>query len=370
MTSALSTPTLPFTPGAPVAPPDAAVYAAARARSDGQAKPLGALGRLEELGCWVAACQGTCPPRPLDNVRVVVFAGDHGVSAYGVSAYPAALTTSVTAAAAAGQAGVTVLAAALGVRVRVLDIGCVDDIPAVEGAGVSGAALAAYKVRRGSEPLHLRDALTAEETRAALTAGDAIAAEEIAAGAQLLIAGDIGIGNTTPAAALIAASHHLPASAVTGRGTGLDDVALAAKTELVDAALARVGDRAADPLERLAALGSADMAAAVGFLIGAARRGVPVLVDGVIAAAEATLAEGLAPGTAAWLRAGHLSPEPACAIALERLGLEPILDLGMRLGEGTGAVCAVPVVRTAVAALTHIALLADLLEPDAGPEAG
>lgn len=340
-----------------IAPPDAEVYDAARRRSDAQAKPAGALGRLEELGAWIAACQGVCPPQPLDDVRVVVFAGDHGVVHHGVSAFPPEVTTAVAGAVLDGRAGVSVLAAAHGVRVRVVDMGCATEIPG------AGPHVSAHKINRGSAPLHLTDALTREETVAALAAGDAIAAEEIADGAQLLIAGDVGIGNTTPAACLIAATCGLSAATVAGRGAGLDDAGLATKTDVIAAALARVGDRAADPLERLAALGSADMAAAVGFLAGAAARGVPVLVDGVIASAEALLAESLHPGTVAWLRAGHLSPEPACALALAQLGLVPTLDLEMRLGEGSGAVVAVPVIRSAVAVLRDLALLIDIVGP-------
>ena len=218
-----------------------------------------------------------------------------------------------------------------------------------------------HKVRRSSAPIHLADAITSAEAERALAAGDAIAAEQIADGAQLLIAGDLGIGNTTIAAALIAASLGVPADAVTGRGTGIDDDALAHKASIIDAALARAGEqRLQDPVEVLTALGSADLAAGVGYIAGAARRGVPVLVDGVIAAAEALVAEHYAPGTKAWLQAGHRSPEPGQALALDRLGLRPLVDLGMRLGEGTGAVLAVPMLRSAVAALTGIAQLSDL----------
>jgi nicotinate-nucleotide--dimethylbenzimidazole phosphoribosyltransferase len=215
-------------------------------------------------------------------------------------------------------------------------------------------------VRRSSGAIQLADALTRDEVEAALAAGDTIAAEQIADGAQLLIAGDLGIGNTTIAAALIAATLGVPAAAVTGRGTGIDDGALVHKTALVEAAIARAGARVADPVERLAALGAADFAAAVGFISGAARRGVPVLLDGVIAVAEALVAEDYAPGTKAWLRAGHRSTEPGQALALDRLGLKPLVDFSMRLGEGSGAVLAVPMVRSAVAALTGIAQLADL----------
>jgi nicotinate-nucleotide--dimethylbenzimidazole phosphoribosyltransferase len=337
---------------APVAPPAADVYVEAVARSDDQAKPLGALGRLEELGAWISACQGACPPEPLTDVRVVVFAGDHGVAAHGVSAYPASITPQMLAGIAAGGAGVNALARSAGVQVRVVDIAVAVDLPGLDDA------VTAHKIMHGSRPLHLEDALTSGETERALLVGDALAASEIEAGAQLLISGDLGIGNTTPAAALIASSLGVPAAQACGRGTGLDEEGLAGKVALVDQALARVGDVA--PLRRLAALGSADMAAAVGFMIGAARRGVPVLVDGVIAASEALIAEELAPGTRLWMRAGHRSTEPGIDLALKSLGLEPILDLRMRLGEGSGAVVAVPVVRAAVGALREVALLSEI----------
>jgi nicotinate-nucleotide--dimethylbenzimidazole phosphoribosyltransferase len=336
----------------PIVPPSSEIYAAALERSDAQAKPTGALGRLEQLGAWVAACQGVCPPERLTDVRVVVFAGDHGVSAHGVSAYPAAITPAMLQGIVAGVAGVNALARAADVSVKAYDLGVAADLPGLD------PVVASRKINHGSRPLHLEDALTIAETEAALLAGDSIAEEEIVAGAQMLISGDLGIGNTTPAAALIAATTGAPASVVTGRGTGLDDAALAAKVALLEQAVARVGE--VGPLERLAALGSADIAAAVGFMIGAARRGVPVLVDGVIAASEALMAEQLAPGAKAWMQAGHRSTEPGIAVALEALGLEPLLDMRMRLGEGTGAVLAVPIVKAAIEASRGIALLADI----------
>jgi nicotinate-nucleotide--dimethylbenzimidazole phosphoribosyltransferase len=215
-------------------------------------------------------------------------------------------------------------------------------------------------VRRGSGAFHLEDALTPAETQAALDAGAAVAAEEIAAGAQLLVSGDMGIGNTTPAAALIAASLGMPAAEVTGRGTGVDEKTLAHKMEVVQAALDRAGDRVDDPVDTLTALGSADLAAAAGFMAAAARAGVPVLLDGVISVASALMAERLAPGAAAWFAAGHRSTEPAQTLALDKLGLVPVLDLGMRLGEGSGAIAAVPIVRSAALLLRDVALLADL----------
>lgn len=355
----------------PLAAPDPEKYAAARAHSDAQAKPVGAFGRLEELGAWVSACQGCFPPRQLEDVRVVVFAGDHGVARYGVSAYPPAVTTAIVQAALTGRAGINALAGPHRVTVRVHDLSCAEDLVLDPGTRERHPEVSTYKVCHGSEPFHLQDALTPQQLQDALAAGDAIAAREIADGAQLLIAGDIGIGNTTPAAALIAATHHVPAATVTGRGTGIDDEGLARKTEIIEQGIARIGARNDDPAQRLAALGGADLAAATGFMMGAARRGVPVLIDGVIAAAEATLAEALQPGTVAWMRAGHLSPEPGCGFALKQLGLAPVVDLGMRLGEGSGAVCAVPLLRTAVAALHDLALLSELTavaHPDHRPD--
>ncbi len=329
-------------------------HAAARARSDGQAKPLGALGDLEALGAWVAACQGSCPPRQLDDVRVVVFAGDHGIAADGVSAYPVEITPAMVQGIAGGHAGISALARANNVQVSIYDLGVAVDFPELP------EEISRFKTRRSSGAIHLTDALSREEAEDALGAGDQIAAEQVGAGAQLLIAGDLGIGNTTVAAALIAASLGAPAAAVTGHGTGIDEVTYAHKVALIQAALDRAGERVDDPVERLVALGSADFAAAVGFISGAARRGVPVLVDGVIAAAEALIAEDYAPGTKQWLWAGHRSTEPGQALALDRLGLKPLLDLSMRLGEGTGAVLAVPIVRAAVAALNDVAQLSEL----------
>jgi len=345
---------------APVAPPNADVRAAAAERLAGLATPAGALGRLGELGVWVSATQGVCPPEPVDNVRAVIFAGDHGVAdpppgELSVSAYPKAVTPAMVFTFVMGKAGVSALAAQHGVSVRVLDLGVDDDLAGVD------PAVQAYKVRKGSGAIHLEDALTRDEVERALAAGAAIATEEIEAGAQLLISGDMGIGNTTPSAALIAASLGLPAAEVTGTGTGVDADGLARKIAVVQAALDRAGDRVDDPVECLAALGSADLAASAAFMAEAARRGIPVLLDGLISVAAALMADRLAPGAAAWFAAGHRSTEPAQAFALEKLGLVPLLDVSMRLGEGSGAMAAVPLVRSAAVLLRDVALLAEIL---------
>lgn len=344
-----------------LAAPDPDVRSAAAERLAGLATPAGALGRLGDLGVWLAAVQGVVPPRPLDDVRLVIFAGDHGVAQHGVSAYPPAITPAMVRTFVMGKAGVSALAAAHGVHVRVLDLGVDDDLEGVP------AEVRAHKVRRSSGAIHVEDALSADEAARAFAAGRTVAGEEIAAGAQLLLSGDMGIGNTTPAAAMVAAALGLPAVEVTGRGTGVDDAALTHKQMVVQQALDRAGHRAdsetGDPLDALAALSSADLVATVGYLVEAAERGVPVLLDGLMSVACALYADRIAPGAAAWFAAGHRSTEPAQALALEKLGLEPVLDLGLRLGEGSGAVAAVPVLRSAVALLRDVALLADLMPP-------
>ncbi len=338
-----------------VAPPSEEARAAAAERLAALATPAGALGRLGDLAVWVAATQGACPPAPVEHVRAVVFAGDHGVADHGVSAYPKAVTPAMVRQFVSGGAGVSVLAAQHGVTVRVLDLGVDADLSDL------GAAVTAHKVNRGARPIHLEDALTIEETRQAVQAGRVVAHEEWEAGAQLLISGDMGIGNTTPTAAIVAAVLGLPAEDVVGTGTGVDEAGRARKVAVVQQALERAGDRVADPVELLAALGSADLAATVGYLGEAARLGVPVLLDGLISVACALVADRLAPGAAAWFAAGHRSTEPAQSLALAKLGLEPLLDLGLRLGEGSGAVAAVPLVRSAALLLRDVSLLADVL---------
>ncbi|WP_345527757.1 nicotinate-nucleotide--dimethylbenzimidazole phosphoribosyltransferase [Nocardioides endophyticus] len=345
-----------------IASPSPDVAAAAAERLAALATPPGALGRLGDLAVWLSAAQGSVPPRELDNVRLVIFAGDHGVAAHGVSAYPPEITAAMVRTFVMGRAGVSALAKAHGVAVRVLDLGVDDELDGVPDD------VRRHKVRRSSGAIHLEDALTAEQTRQALEVGATVAREEIAAGAQLLLSGDMGIGNTTPAAALVAAALGLPASEVVGRGTGIDDAALEHKTQVVQQALDRAGDRVDDPIDCLTALGSADLAASTGYLLEAARQGVPVLLDGLMAVACALTADRIGPGAAAWFAAGHRSTEPAQSFALAKLGVEPLLDLGLRLGEGSGAVAAVPVLRGAVALLRDVALLSELL-PDPGPDA-
>ncbi|MGW7537056.1 nicotinate-nucleotide--dimethylbenzimidazole phosphoribosyltransferase [Amycolatopsis sp. NPDC054798] len=328
--------------------PDAAARAAALERLDDLVKPVGSLGRLEELAAWLSAAHGTVPPRPLDDVRVVVFAGDHGVSAQ--SAYPREVTAAMVRVFLAGRSGVTVLAAQVGAKVRVADI-AVDwdatDVP---------EEVTAHKIRRGSGAIDVEDALAPGEALAAFEAGRAIAASESTA--DVLIPGDMGIGNTTVCAAVVASALGLPAAEVVGTGTGVSGEALERKTAVVAAALSR--RPVTDPFDRLTALGSACLAATAGFLVEAAVRGIPVLLDGIFSATAALVARDIAPGAEQWWLAGHRSTEPAQAFALKALGLTPILDLGLRLGEGSGAVQAVPTLRAARAVIAEMGLLADL----------
>ena len=332
-----------------VAAPDGRVAAAARRRQDLLTKPRGALGRLEDLSVWVSACQGNCPPQQFTRARVVVFAGDHGVAGQGVSAYPAEVTAQMLDNIDGGGAAINVLAELAGATVRAVDV-AVDRDP-------SGPV--PHRVRRSSGNIATQDALSLDEAEAAVRVGRQIADEEVDAGADLLIAGDMGIGNTTAATTLVAALTDTEPVLVVGRGTGIDDAAWSRKTAAVRDALYRSAPVRADPLALLAACGGADLAAMAGFCAQAAVRRTPLLLDGLVVTAAARVAERLAPGARLWWQAGHRSPEPAHALALAQLGLDPIVDLGLRLGEGTGAALALPIVRAAVAALSSMATFDD-----------
>ncbi len=336
---------------AQVSPPDAGAAAAARARQDTLTKPRGALGRLEDLSVWVAACQGHCPPRQFDRARVVVFAGDHGVARSGVSAYPPEVTAQMVANIDAGGAAINVLAAIAGATVRIADLAV--DVPADWGALTP--QIGVHKVRRGSGDITVEDALTDSEAVAAIAAGRAVADEEVDAGADLLVAGDMGIGNTTAAAVLVAALTNNEPVAVVGFGTGIDDGGWARKTAAIRDALFRARRVLPDPVALLRCCGGADLAALAGFCAQAAVRRTPLLLDGLAVTAAALVAERLAPGARQWWQAGHRSTEPSHALALAALELEPILDLRMRLGEGTGAALALPILRAAVATLSSMA---------------
>jgi nicotinate-nucleotide--dimethylbenzimidazole phosphoribosyltransferase len=328
--------------------PDGRVAAAARRRQDLLTKPRGALGRLEDLSVWVSSCQGHCPPRQFERARVVVFAGDHGVARHGVSAYPPEVTGQMVDNIEAGGAAINVLAELAGATVRAVDV-------AVDRDG--GAA--PDRVRRSSGNIAVEDAMTVDETQAALSLGRRVADQEVDSGADLLIAGDMGIGNTTAATVLIATLTGTEPVLAVGRGTGVDDAGWSRKTAAVRDAMYRSRHVRADPVALLAACGGPDLAAMAGFCAQAAVRRTPLLLDGVVVTAAALVAEKLAPGARMWWQAGHRSPEPAHSLALSELNLTPIVDLGLRLGEGTGAAVALPILRAAVATLSSMATFSD-----------
>ena len=335
---------------AAVRPLDAAAEDEAAALQDRLTKPRGALGRLEATGVRLAAIAGACPPPLPRPAAVAVFAADHGVVDEGVTAWPREVTAQMVANFAGGGAAINVLAAQMGASVVVVDVGVATPLP--PGCEVDRRVVRAG----GTANLARGPAMTVDECRAALDVGAAVAAELVDGGAKVLVTGEMGIGNTTAAAALIAAFTGRPAAAVTGRGAGVDDAGWARKVAVVEGALRRhAGAVAEGPVATLAALGGLEIAALAGFVVGGAAAGVPVVVDGVIAGAALLAAERLVPGAAARCLAGHRSVEPGATAVLDELGMEPLLDLGLRLGEGTGACLALPVVEAAARVLGEMA---------------
>ncbi|GGL02655.1 nicotinate-nucleotide--dimethylbenzimidazole phosphoribosyltransferase [Mangrovihabitans endophyticus] len=333
---------------AAIRPADAGAAAAARDLQTRLTKPAGSLGDLEELSIRLAGLAGVCPPPMPEPATVAVFAGDHGVHAQGVTPWPQEVTGQMVANFLAGGAVVNAFARQAGAGVLVVDVG-------VAAPTVEGANLLAANVRRGTADMTEEAAMTVAEARAAIEVGIGVAEAQAAAGVRCLLTGDMGIANTTPAAALIAAFTGADPAEVTGRGTGVDDDTLAHKVSVVAAALRRHAPDPAQPLATLAAVGGLEHAALAGFILGAAAHRLPVVVDGVIAASAALVAAALAPDAVDAMVAGHRSAEPGATVALAHLGLTPLIDLGMRLGEGSGAVLAQPIVAAAVRVLHDVA---------------
>jgi nicotinate-nucleotide--dimethylbenzimidazole phosphoribosyltransferase len=325
----------------------------ARERQSRLTKPPGSLGQLEELGARLAGMAGECPPPVPESPAVVICAGNHGVLAQGVSPWPSEVTAAMVENFCAGGAAVNALARTVGARVRVLDVGVASELG-------RHPLLRAAKVRHGTDDLSEGPAMDQEEAARAVLAGAGIVEELVeTGGVDLLVTGDMGIGNSTPAACLIAAFTGRSAGEVTGRGTGIDDATLNRKIGVVEKALDLHRPYPGDPLGTLAALGGFEHAALVGLILTGAAYGVPVLLDGVVSNSAALVARALAPNSMDYAIAGHLSAEPGARVTLEKLGLEPLLDLRMRLGEGTGGLLAVPLVQAAARALQEMATMGE-----------
>ncbi len=336
----------------PAIPPlDAAAAEAARARQDSLTKPPGSLGRLEALAVQLAAITGQARPS-VARKAVIIMAGDHGVAQAGVSAYPSAVTPQMVANFLRGGAAINVLARQAGARVVVVDVGVATELP--EHAG-----LLRHKVALGTRNMMEGPAMTRAQAEAAIVVGLETVAAEIDAGLDLLATGDMGIGNTTASAAIVAAITGAPVGQVTGRGTGVDEAGLARKVAAIETALRVNRPNPADALDVLAKVGGLEIAGLAGVMLGAAARRVPVVIDGFISGAAALMAAGLDPAVTGYLIAAHRSVEIGHRVVLDHLGLAPLFDLDLRLGEGTGAVLAFHLVEAAARLHAEMATFAE-----------
>ena len=335
---------------AKITPLDQAVMAAARDRQAQLTKPAGSLGRLETLSIQVAGITGRLDP-PLTGRAVIVAAGDHGVTAEGISAFPSAVTPQMVLNFLNGGAAINVLARQAGARVVVLDAGVASELPV-------HADLINAKIAPGTANIAAGPAMSRDQAVLAVEAGIAAVTREAERDLHMVGTGDMGIGNTTPSSAICALLTGASVADVTGRGTGIDEATWQHKVEIIERALAVNRPDPADALDVLAKVGGFEIGAIAGIILGAASRRIPVLVDGFISTAGALLAAGLAPDSRGYMIAAHRSVEPGHRMMQEYLGLSPIFFLDLRLGEGTGSALAMPVVAAAVAALNEMATFA------------
>ncbi|MCS7179085.1 MAG: nicotinate-nucleotide--dimethylbenzimidazole phosphoribosyltransferase [Anaerolineae bacterium] len=325
--------------------------AAARARQDQLTKPQGSLGRLESLSVQVAGITGN--PRPvIHHKAVIVVAGDHGVAAEGVSAYPQEVTAQMVYNFLRGGAAINVLARHVDARVVVVDAGVAADLEPHPALKIRKIGYGAGNIARGP-------AMTREQAVQALETGIALVEEELSQGLDIVAPGDMGIANTTPAAAIAAAVTGLPPAEVTGRGTGVDDAGLARKIAVVEQALRVNEPDPKDGVDLLAKVGGFEIGVIAGIILGAAAHRIPAVLDGFICTAGALIAAAIAPAVTAYCIAGHNSLERGHSAMLRHLGLKPLLDLDMRLGEGTGAVLAMGLVEAACKILNEMATFAE-----------
>ncbi|KUN84831.1 5,6-dimethylbenzimidazole synthase [Streptomyces bungoensis] len=333
---------------AQIRPLDAKALGEAWERQKRMTKPAGALGMLEIISAQLSGLSRQCPPPIPEPAAVAIFAGDHGVHAQGVTPWPQEVTAQMVANFLGGGAVCNAFASQVGAEVCVVDVGVAADLPATPG-------LLPRKIRGGTSDMTAGPAMTREEAKAAIEVGIETARDLVAAGNKALLTGEMGIANTTASAALISVFTGADPAEVTGRGTGINDETLARKTEVVRRALELHQPDPADPIGVLAALGGFEHAAMVGLLLGGASLRTPVILDGVSAGAAALVARAIAPEVLAACIAGHRSAEPGHVAALNKLGLRPLVDLDLRLGEGTGALLALPLVQSTARAMHEVA---------------
>jgi len=336
---------------AAIRPADEGSIELARARQDSLTKPPGSLGRLEETAIRLAGIARRCPPPIPRRKSILLFAGDHGVVAQGVSAYPPEVTAQMVTNILRGGAAISVLSRRMGARLVVVDAGVAAELPPLEG-------LRREKIAHGTEDMSVGSAMSREQAEAALDLGVRIAMGEVDRGVDIVACGEMGIGNTTPATAIVALLTGRSPADLAGPGTGLAAGGVSRKVEVIARALDVNRPNPADGVDVLRAVGGYEIGAMAGAMLAAASRGLPVLLDGVIATSAALVGAVIAPRLRDYLIGGHLSPEPAHAVALAWLGVRPLLDLGMRLGEGTGAALAFDIVEAAALILAEMATFA------------
>jgi len=334
-----------------IKPLDEKAMAAARARQDTLTKPLGSLGRLEELSTKLAGIRGE-PIPSINHKAIVTMAADHGVVAEGVSAYPQAVTPQMVLNFLRGGAGINVLGRHVGARVIVVDMGVASDIE-------PHAALVSRKIACGTQNMARGPAMSREQAIRSIEAGLEIVENEVKKGLDIVGTGDMGIGNTTPSSAITAAMTGEKVAKVTGRGTGIDDKQLAHKVEVIERALRVNQPNPDDPLDVLAKVGGFEIGGLCGVILEAAAHRIPVVIDGFVSGAAALIAVGLSPTAKDYLIASHCSVEIGHKAILKYLGLKPILDLELRLGEGTGAALGMFLVEAAAKVLSEMATFAE-----------
>lgn len=327
-------------------------YDSVRKEFDGLAKPVGSLGKLERITAQIAGITQVSNPT-VDPAAIALFGADHGIGADDcVTPWPQAITGLMLEVMGENKAAVSVFADVADVYVQIINVGAVVQS---QSPGVRNE-----RVASGTKDIRTHDAMSDTIVRAALEVGAQTAERLIAGGSRCLVTGEVGIGNTTSSAALIAHFTHSTAEQVTGRGSGIDDETFARKVEIVGQLIAKTKNDS-DPIQTLAQIGGIEIAALVGYILRATSLQVPIILDGVITLAAATVAQAINPGISEFLIAGHSSSEPGSRIAIAHLGLDPILDLELRLGEGTGAILAIPTLRASVQGLSQMARISDLL---------